>query len=330
MIRCRPSVRLCPPPLLECGYPTSPPPAPFIQPLLSGDLAVITCHFNWQSYERPRQHLHRFLRQMQAQALPVFGVEAVLPGQAPQTENLPGWCQITAAPERQLLFQKEALLNVAETLVPRSIRKLVFLDADVWIDNADWARQTSLLLNHFPMVQPFAKAQWTSREGKIIREGESIAIAAQILTRGAHPGFAMACRRELWRECGGLYPWMILGGGDMAIAAPALHLDPIAKHVGRGTEVLLEKDAALFRPWEARMRQWTGGRMAWTPGNCIHEWHGDRQHRAYERRHEMLADLDTAQHLRIAANGLVEWTESAPPHLIEAVRDYFASRKEDG
>lgn len=335
MIRCRPRIQLSPPPSgIRAGDDDTPPGLaacqPFGHPDVTAPLTVITCHFNWQGYERPRQHLHRFLRQMQALQVPVYGVEAVLPGQVPQTQTMSGWCQVVADQQRQILFQKEALLNLAEKLLPDHVDKIAFIDADVWMSNPHWVRETALLLDHFPMVQPFGQALWTGREGAIIRQAESVASRRQIIATGAHPGFGMAARRELWRSCGGLYPWMILGGGDMAIAAAALNLKPVQENIGLCTAVTFAADSELFAPWYEAVARWTGGRIASTPGDCVHEWHGERKHRAYAQRHELLPGLISNRHLRIASNGLIEWTEEAPDSFIKAAQDYFARRREDG
>jgi len=267
---------------------------------------------------------------MQAQGLPVYGVEAVLPGQPAQTAEMPGWCQVAADPQRHLLFQKEALLNLAEKLVPNQVCKIAWIDADVWLSPVDWAAQTALLLDHFPIVQPYATAYWSGREGPIQRVCPSAGSQRKLLTAGTHPGFAMAARRELWRDYGGLYPWMILGSGDMAFAAAALGLDIIKQNVGLGTSMILQADADLYDPWYQKLLTWTRGRMAWTPGDCIHEWHGERKDRDYVHRHELLPGQRASQHLRVGQNGLIEWTDEAPPQFITAARDYFVNRREDG
>lgn len=293
-------------------------------------LAVITCHFNWAGYERPRQHLHRFLRQMLVQGIPVYGVEAVLPGQAPQTTDLPGWKQIQVDPQRQLIFQKEALLNLAEKLVPSQFCKIAWLDADLWMADDHWAEATALKLDSLAVVQPFERALWTNREGRINRTGPSVGNRAQILSAGAHPGFAMAARRELWQHLGGLYPWMALGSGDMVFAAAALDLPLTQRNIGLGSFILLTNDADLYEPWRQKIAEWTGGQMGWVPGDCVHEWHGDRKHRDYTKRHELISGLDSSKHLRLASNGLIEWTEEAPAEFITAARNYFVNRREDG
>ena len=73
-------------------------------------LAIITCHYNWFGFERPRQNLRRFLEV--TTGLPVYGVEAQLPGHPLQTSGLPGWQQIIADND-QVMMQKECLLNIA-------------------------------------------------------------------------------------------------------------------------------------------------------------------------------------------------------------------------
>src|SRR5580698_4618293 len=104
-------------------------------------LALITCHFNFVGYNRPRQNLHRFMLQMRSFGYPLYGVEAYLPEQEPFTRGWKGWKQIKIGND-QILFQKEALLNVAETLVPAEYDKIAWVDADIWFENLKWFEMT--------------------------------------------------------------------------------------------------------------------------------------------------------------------------------------------
>lgn len=289
-----------------------------------GDFAVITCHFNWCDFTRPKQNLHRFLRNMRAMGVPVFGIEATMPGQEPQTAKMRGWTQIEADPSNQMMFQKERMLNMVEKLVPHQFTKLGWVDADLGFTNPNWANDTSILLDHFPFVQPFEMAVWTNIDGRDLFRKPSTLRMKGGLPSDSHPGFAMAARRSMWLEQGGLYENLIVGNGDMGIAAAILGqaVPPTQKY---SSEL-----QAHYKPWWEGISKKCGGRYAFTRGTIWHEWHGSMMDRKYLERNMILQRMDPYNHLTIGPNGLLSWTPQAPEDVVNYVRDYFLNRAEDG
>jgi hypothetical protein len=289
-----------------------------------GDLAVITCHFNWGGFSRPSQNLHRFIRYMKSLGVPVFGVEAILPGQTAHTSNMSGWKQITADPDTQIMFQKERLLNLAEKMVPARFVKIAWLDADVMFSNIRWADETSALLDHMPFVQPFELAVWTEFDGREIMRKPSTLRMKGGMPLHSHPGFAMAARRSLWTECGGLFDKLIVGNGDTGIATAILNTDLPA------TQTYSPELMAEYMRWRSLVSMKAGGNYGWTRGNIYHEWHGTLANRKYAERNTVLQKVVPLHHLWTAANGLLTWKENAPKEVVEYVRGYFMDRQEDG
>ena len=216
-------------------------------------LAIITCHYNWFGFERPRDNLRRFLES--TKGLPIFGVEAQLPDHPMQTTGLPGWQQITAAQD-QVMMQKECLLNIAAALVPNHFDALAWVDADILFDNKDWFEQTARALDAFPVVQPFAQAHWLARDGSVEQERPSIGKEPDLLYRCvAHPGFAMAARRALWTQRrGGLYEHLVVGNGDVGFAAAVLSSDQPG-HIVMNPALRSHYDA-----WATPIKAWIKGR----------------------------------------------------------------------
>lgn len=285
--------------------------------------ALITCHYNWFGFERPRENLRRFLEA--TTGLPVYGVEAQLPGHPMQTEGLPRWLQVVAT-QGQVMMQKERLLNMAEQLVPDEYKALIWVDADVIFESPDWFKMTARALDVAPVVQPFAACRWLSREGLPIMQLAGIGAQPEKLHRcQAHPGFAMAARRSLWRAAGGLYDSMVVGNGDVGFASAVLH-DAGCAHVQMSPEM-----ATHFELWRAGVKKWLKtGTMHHVPGIASHLWHGDIGQRRYAERNGMLLALDPALHLTRGSNGLMTWTDKAPWALRYGVRNHFGGRKEDG
>ena len=57
---------------------------------------------------------------------------------------------------RDVMWQKERLLNVALQNLPSECSKVVWLDCDVIFGREDWSEGVSRLLDEFSLVQPFS------------------------------------------------------------------------------------------------------------------------------------------------------------------------------
>lgn len=297
-------------------------------PQKSGDLAVVTCHFNWNGFTRPRQNLRRFLRQMEAIGASVFGIELALPGHSFQTSGVQGWEQIIVN-NHAVMFQKEALINaVVRRLVPTTFQKIAWIDADVWFTNADALKLTSALLDAAPVVQPFTNGIWTDRNGATQYQLPGAAFIRSSDPCVGHPGFAMAARRSLFDCAGGLFPGAITGQGDIHFFA-AVSGNNLRHNDLRG----LGANHHPYFQWRDSVRAWMksqGGLTAAVPGDCVHEWHGDRVQRNYIGRHDYISDFDCSRHVTIQPEGWLQWTQQASPGMMAQVAGYFSERKEDG
>lgn len=276
------------------------------------DLAVITCHFNFVGFINPRRNLHRFLLQMRTQGVPVYGVEAYLPGQVPQTAGIPGWRQIELKPD-QILFQKEALLNLAEKLVPENFTKIAWVDADLWFHNPDWYAETSQALDIWQVVQMFDWCDWAGPDGRIVKTSPGSAFGAVRKVKNGHPGFAWAARRELWKI--GLYERGVLGSGDAMMTNVFLFREILPREI--------ENDLLNFMLYRSRVHDWLES-FHFVPGRVSHEWHGSLQNRRYTERRDLIRHLDIASLAAKADNGLMRWTGP-----VDGMMEYFVGRAED-
>lgn len=283
-------------------------------------LAVVTCHFNFAGYTRPRQNLWRFLRQIERDGIPVYGVE-VYAESAPITRGTKNWIQIEANCN-QIMWQKEAALNLAEKMVPESYSNIAWIDADVWFDRPDWANATEKSLRKNDVVQMFRNAQLTDRDGSIFMKRESVGLSCLTQKWDTHPGFAWAMRRELWRKGNGLYPLAITGGADTLMSLTFWGREP-----WEGVWILQGSNRLLYHQWA---KNYEGVSVGAVPMDCYHEWHGEFKNRGYSERAKALSTLDSDKHLKIGENGLMEFTSEADPDLILAMHQYYFSRREDG
>jgi hypothetical protein len=285
-------------------------------------LAVVTCHYNQFGFVNPRRNLHRFLRQMERDGVMVYGAECYKPGRKPETRNYSGWKQFEMKPQNEL-WQKEALLNIAASRLPKEVTNIAWVDADVWFDNPNWVADTEKALEEFEVVQMFEHAIWTDMGGWMIKKMPSSGAVVLNERWGSHPGFAWAMRRDVWDNGGGLYPFCVSGGADTMMALTFTDqpfFSWVNKHAGINPEP--------FNAWAEKYRGLV--RCGVVKGGCWHEWHGDLKDRGYADKHKICAMFDQARHLTIDEYGLAAWTKQAPVAAIQGINRIIRGRREDG
>jgi hypothetical protein len=55
-----------------------------------------------------------------------------------------------------MMWQKEAMLNIALKRLPPECDKITWIDSDIIFENDQWIEQTSSLLEYYRVVQPFS------------------------------------------------------------------------------------------------------------------------------------------------------------------------------
>ena len=285
-------------------------------------LAVITCHYNFADFKRPQANLLRFLRQMERDGVPVYGAELRLPHQKPLVSGNPNWQCLKADPERHVLWQKEALLNLALRRVPPEYNAIAWIDGDVTFMDPNWAVKTESVLACVDVVQPFSEALWTDEDGRITtRRSSSTSVGLDRNWRG-HPGFAWAARREVLNRCGGLYPFTLVGNGDTLMALAFMGRPVLESWKGK-----LGADSTAYDSWKGALGRLSIGTVH---GRLVHEWHGHRKDRQYTARSELVKGLVFAEAATLDDNGLLGWADHIPTETRKAVSEFFRKRKEDG
>jgi len=235
------------------------------------------------------------------------------------------------------MFQKEALLNLVEQIVPERFTKIVMLDADVLLAGRDWLERTSRALDLAPIVQPFSHGHWLDKHGTGVERTKASAGYAWLNGRDAsrvayyHPGFAYGERRDFFRwPLGGMPVCPIVCGGDVAMLLGAIDW--------QGRHSYFDDTGAEMREhamgYVERLAGRAGGLLDCLPGEAYHLWHGTSARRYYQSRYDLVrqSGYDPARELAVRSDGLSVWSAAArlvKPELVAAVCDYFQSRKED-
>jgi len=278
---------------------------------------------------------------MASLGIEVYGAEASLTGEF-VTQGLENWKHIKAKREN-VCVQEEALLNIAETLVPEKYTKLAWIDHDILFMNPNWYDVASLALDEVNIIQLFEDCYWTDSRGKAFLGAKSMLSIGELTeelvdTRkpiipgyGAGPqtGFAYAARRELWQEGGKLWPYNFWTGGDRAQLFGIVSPHP--------TEASLVnsylKDSPNFGPyleWKEKFYNFAEGKTGFVKGTVYHEYHGELANRGYGtgQKRNSEAGFDMEKNIYINESGLLEFCN--PPHWwYENIEQYFKDRKED-
>ena len=303
-------------------------------------LWVITPYYNPCGYKTRRINYDTFASSLRRAGIPLLTVECAF-GDQPFT--LPESLDIIKIRSRSLLWQKERLLNLTKTWLPKSCVAVAWIDCDLLFENENWAVDTVRLLQEVQLVQMFETCTRLPEENLENKKGGSscqsfskiTSIDPTVLKIGhfekhGHTGYGWAASRDLINEHG-LYEAAIIGSADhyMALAA-------FGDFEGACMELMTDGDSAQidhFKDWAGPFYASVQGRVGTVPGRVFHLWHGDLANRRYLKRNRELTEhgFNPYTDLWAKPGQPLEWAPNInKPELVKMFAGYFASRKEDG
>jgi hypothetical protein len=306
-----------------------------------GDLWAITSYFNPLNYRRRRSNYRLFHKHLNVPLLTVelaYGSEFELSeADADIMVRLRG---------SDVLWQKERLLNLALGHLPDTCCKLALIDCDVIFERQDCGERLSELLDRFMLVQMFGQAHYMGRDWlpghgamtpEHMRPSAASVIASGVpasrcldysrsIDTSVAPGFAWAARREVF-ERSGIYDSCVVGGAVTVLASAAYGCFDHAMGLHRMNDVQKQHYMAWAQPFHALVRNET----SFLDGKMFHLWHGEFANRRYRERHQEFSrfHFNPLEDVALDDNGCWRWNTNKPM-LHAYVRDYLASRKEDG
>jgi hypothetical protein len=311
----------------------------------SGALWAITSYFNPAGYTRRIANYRVFRAHL---AVPLVAVELSFDGHFElQRQDADVLVQIRGD---SVLWQKERLLNIGLTHLPRACRYVAWIDCDVIFDRDEWAVRAIDALETFNLVHLFHERHdlppdagpgpdglrsWhrsptaLSVVHKIATgEGapEDLFLANAPLERRSTAGLAWASPRAVLDKHG-LYDACILGSGDRVILCAALG----QFSYGARSTLMNNRQAEHYLQWARPYYKTVPGRVGYIEGRLFHLWHGGQEDRRYGERHRGLAayEFDPFIDIMVDPNGCWQWN-SGKKELHAFVTRYFTTRNEDG
>lgn len=255
--------------------------------------------------------------------------------------ELPSKWKAVSTTARDVLWQKERLLNMLVSELPKRFTKIAWLDADLLFAEADWAAKTSAALEgKWAVVQPFDRAIRLPPEratfdgaGELYRGFASVYLESPNCLLGGkysehgHTGFAWAARRAVFEQHG-LYDACISGSGDHVMAHAFCgdwESACITRTFGADTPMLKH-----FQSWAEKIYPFVRAQVGCVDGTILHLWHGDMVNRRYAMRNQELITMrfDPYRHIEVKEPGCWQWTDGAEDFRMWALC-YFQQRRED-
>ena len=299
-------------------------------------LAVLTCHFNPCNYRKPKENFSVFQQTMADLGADLWVADLAFDDAPHDLESLinPGvhYFQYRGTTERNLVWQKERLLNLLVAQLPEDVDGIAWVDADIVPTNPHWIADTCRALENYRVVQLFENAYEKRPSGLTFLKPSSAFWYSlgnpEFRNLGkTHPGFAWAGRADWLRKIG-LCDHHVTGGGDtLMVRAFTKTRLLVEQHLGKSWREHYSK-------WVEKAHTEVNRSIGVVPGEVHHLWHGSFKDRKYVQRwgYQTKYGFNPATDLELAPNGIWQWTSHAlatKPEMVSLVANYFTERKED-
>lgn len=269
---------------------------------------------------------------MASKKIPLYGVELSLDKNF-ETKELDNILKINVSKEN-ILFQKEACINLVIDKIPEIYSKIAWIDHDAFFENDNWYYHASNALENSKLVQLFSNCIKTDDYGRVIDNRPSFVRSGiecsfnfknSNLKSGVF-GLAWASHREMWNN-GGLYPYCYLGGGD-GMFVHTLFDTIMTDRIKSIINMKMYESDVGYEYWKNKIRNYiTKQDVAYIEGNAYHEWHGDIVDRRYATRYDPF-DKVNIKNLKIDQSGILALTD-VDEIVYDMIFRHFINRFED-
>jgi hypothetical protein len=314
---------------------------------LPGSFWGITAFFNPAGYKNKYENYRLFRDNSKSQGLNLVAVELAFdddPFTLKKDMDAEILIQIRGTREKNLVWQKERLLNIGLGRLPQDCDKVCWVDCDIIFKNDHWIKETSELLGKYVVVQPFEyvarlpKGVYDLSEDELGRLGigdmenkkcQSYSYKTVTnTTTNSMVGFVWAMRRAFIQK--NLFYDSDPTGNQDEIMAYSFVSGRIPDYVTvrRFLNDAMRSDHDMYA---SKVYKEVQGSVYYSGGTILHLWYGSMKHRLYVTRCKILQifSFDPSRDIRVGHNGLWEWS-SDKPELHKAIGEYLERRNEDG
>lgn len=225
--------------------------------------------------------------------------------------------------DRQILWQKERLLNLLLDNVLPEHDAVLWMDCDILFESESWLEDTLDALAECDVVFPYTHVTRLDASGGVEREEVLNFYFEQHRTEFKKPvtrsfGLAWAFRRE-WLDRHRFDDVHMNGAGDShEYFAMRGDLAWGQQHVSANH---------YQERWQQRCQEVRDTVMGCVPGRVFHLYHGDSTNRQYNKLEKVLkeADYSPTRDIKLAGNGLWEWCGDEA--VYDRIKESFSLRE---
>ena len=290
------------------------------------DMAVVLCFFNPSNYIRMVQNIFTVKNFMERSKIPFYIAELAFfdkPFLFKKESN------IFQYRSNSYLFYKENLNTVVEKELPDMYKKVLFLDADISFDTANWYSMISNKLNNVDITIPFCKANWLNLNYKVeaTKSNSLDSTSVDFNWDKEHVGFCVAVNRNVFHTIKIYNTFMI--GGDTQLVLYLKHKGDIPLQIIKNTRQIIN-----YLP------NYPINKITYTYDSCnlniFHLNHGTHQNRNYWDIIKQLLEFFNKKDIKcfddflyIREDGIFEIKENLRDETNKFMKNYFDYRLED-
>ena len=273
-------------------------------------LAVITPYFNPCGYKSKEKNYTKFASNVN-QFADLFPVELSLDGnffiEHKNAIRIEG-------NDRNILWQKEALLNIGLKELPKEYHNVAWVDCDVISNPLGLLEKIEHQLQQYKIIQLFLHVYHLQPN---FTRNISTKNRCYCFPGGAS-GYAWAGRREILDEIKFLDN-QVLGMADTIMANTFQNQD-FPDYLKHQTDTY---------NWYHKAKNIVDGSYSYIDTEIDHLYHGQTHNRMYNNRYDSVLGGHNYQKYIVKQNDVWEWQEDAPQCAYNKIKSYFLDRDED-
>lgn len=271
--------------------------------------AIVTCYFNPAGLPSVERNYRRFMHEVRWWGRECFSAELAVPGQEFPSAN--AFIQ-RRAEAKNILWQRERLLNLIVEQLPSSYDKIAIIDPTILMLNNSALKQAEALLENSYLAQLCREVHYLDEKGAVISTHRADLSAVTTRRGVAHPEErVMRCMSWIARrEVFPLYDRSVYGFGQSLSVSAWLGT--------RNLPVILSPHERVhYEAWAREASAKVLGRIASLEGASMSfSSAGVSDTHSLQREEAGLTyDYDPFRHVTIDEQGLLAWQEGVAPKL---------------
>ena len=314
------------------------------------EVEIVTIHYNAIQSKRLTKTYKLWMKSLKNVAPFVKCYEIVFDGREPE---IPNSIVIPASLDKNCLWQKESLLNLAFKNIDKNKKYFFWIDHDACFQSPKWLEYAlDKMENGFDFVQLFDMIAWSDKYGntEMIKKGRVWSLGnqsakipsqfdgVQINPHVGNPGMAWAARVDSLKKIGeSPWPNAVIGSGDEYFCMGIIRQLDIQRIMSKFIGGTKHRPLKQYGKTYSKKMLDTIDKIAglyfnstYCPWPVFHIWHGDSKNRQYVTRHDIITDceLDLDNDIYINEDGIFEFVEDKR-HASKRFYKFFLDRKED-